>query len=57
MEYTFANRIHFAALFAQLAMRPQMVSFILPIGAIELLTFGAKLRENKSGCTRTTYPG
>lgn len=41
----FANRIHVAALFAQFAMRPRMVSLLLPIISRfpELLTFGARL--------------
>ena len=41
----FANRIHAAAVFAQLAMRPWAVGMILPILKLfpSILTFGAKL--------------
>lgn len=41
----FANRIHVAALFAQLAMRRSVVSLVLPLLELfpSILTFGAKL--------------
>ena len=41
----FANRIHFAAVFAQLAMRPWAVNTLLPIVKLfpSILTLGAKL--------------
>lgn len=41
----FSNRIHAAALFAQLAIRPRVLTMILPIMKLfpSILTFGAKL--------------
>ena len=45
----FANRIHAAALFAQLAMRPWVVATMLPIMKLfpKILRFGAQLLVEK----------